>query len=811
MDLWLLSWVLSFLLVLSLCSSAELSSLRKGSFLSVEKPDDVLISPNGVFSAGFFSVGINAFCFAVWINESKDRTVVWMANRDEPVNGIGSKLSLLKTGELILTDGVRRTQWTTGTASHSGVDLLLRNNGNLVLVTSGSEKKDLWQSFDSPTNTLLPEQVLTKDRFLISSRSSTNYSSGYYRLYFDNDNVLRLLYNIPATTSVYWPDPWLMPWEAGRSTYNNSRVAVLNALGCFASSDDFKCFSADFGVKILRRLMLDPDGNLRIYSLVGTNKTWVISWQAISQPCKIHGICGGHSMCSYDHVKGRRCSCLPGYRFRNVADWTRGCEPDFNVNSELDTFDFKRLPHVESFGFDKGGFSKATLEECKKTCLNMSSCRGFAFKFGMSSGHQCYPKTRLFNGYISPSFSGDLYVKMPKSELNSVKEINIDTRLKCSGELVVLDRTYLPARVNWSLRFLLWFATSVAVFEITCVLLVRCFLFRTERASESEAVKQGYAYAYAATGFRRYTYDQLKKATRGFSEEIGRGGGGVVYKGVLPDNQIVAIKRLNDANQGEGEFLAEVGTIGRLNHMNLIEMRGYCAEGKHRLLVYEFMEHGSVADRLASNSLNWEKRFSIAVGTAKGLAYLHEECLEWVLHCDIKPQNILLDSDYQPKVADFGLSKLLNRGGTSMNGSSFSRIRGTRGYMAPEWVYNLPINSKVDVYSYGIVVLEMVTGKSPIGFHSLDGGGVTEHGRLVPWVREKVNGAATRESWMEETVDPLLADDYNVDRMECLVRVALKCVEEDKDSRPTMSQVVQMLLQNEGKFLHDPLGAVKKP
>ena len=203
----------------------------------------------------------------------------------------------------------------------------------------------------------------------------------------------------------------------------------------------------------------------------------------------------------------------------------------------------------------------------------------------------------------------------------------------------------------------------------------------------------------------------------------------IVYKGVLSNNRVAAIKRLNEANQGEGEFLAKVSIIGRINHMNLIEMWGYCAEGKHRLLVYEYMEHGSLAKNLSAKTLNWEKRFKIAMGTAKGQAYLHEDCLEWILHCDIKPHNILLNSTYQPKVADFGLSKLQNR--DVLKNSSFSKIRGTRGYMALEWVFNLLITFKVDVYSYGIVVLEMVTEKGPSrSVHAIDDGRQSTKGWL---------------------------------------------------------------------------------
>ncbi|TKY68988.1 putative receptor protein kinase ZmPK1 [Spatholobus suberectus] len=315
--------------------------------------------------------------------------------------------------------------------------------------------------------------------------------------------------------------------------------------------------------------------------------------------------------------------------------------------------------------------------------------------------------------------------------------------------------------------------------------------------------KQGYVLA-AATGFRKFSYSELRQATKGFSEEIGRGAGGIVYKGVLSNNQAIAIKRLHEvANQGESEFLAEVSIIGRLNHMNLIGMLGYCAEGKYRLLVYEYMENGSLAQNLSLNSnvLDWSKRYSIALGMARGLAYLHEECLEWILHCDIKPQNILLDSDYQPKVANFGLSKLLNR--NNPNNSSFSRIRGTRGYMAPEWVFNLSITSKVDVYSYGIVVLEMITGRSPT-----TGMQITKfeaesphHERLVTWVREKrKTGSEVGSSWVDQIVDAALGSNYDMNEMEILATVALECVEEEKNARPSMSQVVEKL-QSQAMFL----------
>ncbi|KAF5468196.1 hypothetical protein F2P56_012370 [Juglans regia] len=798
MDLPVLFILLSLSFSLSL-SSSSLDTIHEGTSLSVEKSEDILISPDGVFSAGFYSVGDNAYCYAIWFNKpSRDKiqTIIWMANRDQPVNGRSSKLSLLKTGNLILSDAGKFTVWETNTQSLSSVHLSLNNTGNLVL--QNTEGVTLWESFDFPTDTLLPQQLLTRNIRLVSSRSQTNYSSGFYKLFFDNDNLLRLLYDGLEVSSVYWPDPWLVSWDAGRSTYNSSRIAVLDTFGNFSSSDDFTFMAADYGPNLHRRLRIDYDGNVRLYSWDKEAQTWFVSWQAIQKPCKIYGICGANSLCSYIVGFDRKCSCLPGYKMKNLTDWSDGCEPEFHLSCNGNESGFLLLPRVEFFGYDYGFFPNYAFDECKNLCLQLCNCIAFQFTFYRDNGtSNCYPKTLLLNGYRSPDFQGDLYLRLPKSNLFSYENSVQNFELVCSS---IVDRKYKRSQGNGIVRFMFWFACGVGGLEIICIFLVWCLLSRTHQASSVD--KQGYL--VAVTGFRRFTYAELKKATKDFNEEIGRGAGGIVYKGALPDNRVVAIKRLNESNQGEGEFLAEVSIIGRINHINLIEMWGYCAEGKRRLLVYEYMEHGTLSQNLSSHALDWKRRFDIAAGTAKGLAYLHEECLEWVLHCDVKPQNILLDSNYQPKVADFGLSKLQNR---NLEKASFSRIRGTRGYMAPEWVFNLPITSKVDVYSYGIVVLEMVMGKGPTkGVHAIDSGGETEPKRLVAWVREQRNEAAAMASWLEEIVDPILESRYEKGKMETLITVALQCVEEEKDARPSMSQVADMLLCQENDSHSDDHG-----
>ncbi|KAF2290041.1 hypothetical protein GH714_001223 [Hevea brasiliensis] len=731
---------MAILLLLALpliLSSPSLSlasdSLTKDSSLLVENTNDLLISPSGIFIAGFFPVGDNAYCFAIWFDEpfcNNNCTIVWMANRDQPVNGKRSALSLLKSGNLILSDAGRVTVWATDTVSESSVHLHLQDSGNLPL---------------------------SKDKQLVSSRSQTNYSSGFYKLLFDNDNVLHLLFASPNITSLYWPDPELSVFEAKRSSYNNSRRAYFDPLGNFSSSDKFFSKSADYGANFQRRLTIDSDGNLRLYSREDKRDAWTVSWQAISQPCNIHGICGPNSVCNYVPSSGRNCSCLQGFKMKDVTDWSLGCEPEIKLCS-TNEINFLRLTQVQFYGYDYGFYPNYTLDRCKEVCSQRCDCPGFQFRFSKHGNPNntpyCFVKFRLLNGHRSPSFEGDFYLKVPKTSSLYSAPVE-ESRLHCAGEITKLDRMYTKIPENGTLKFLLWFASIIGAIEFTGIFLVWCFLVRTHQ--NSVALKQDYL--QVATGFRKFTYAELEKATHGFSEEIGRGAGGIVYRGVLSDHRIAAVKRLIDeASQGEAQFRAEVSVIGKLNHMNLIEMWGYCADGKHRLVVCEYMEHGSLADNLSSNALDWKKRFNIA-----------------------------LDLGYQPKVSDFGLSHPLK---TDSHGiSRLSRIRGTRGYIAPEWVLNRPITSKVDVYSYGMVLLEMVTGKSP----TVD----IEDRRLVSWVKENIKGASAMDLSMERIVNPNVEGNYDKTQMKILVGVALKCVNEDKDTRPTMRQVVEMLLQYE--------------
>ncbi|KAK1267228.1 putative receptor protein kinase ZmPK1 [Acorus gramineus] len=715
-----------------------------------ERPNDTLISNDGTFAAGFHNVGDNAYIFAVWFaGLLNDSTIVWTANRDYPVNGRRSHLTLQTDGNLVLSDAGVSIVWSTNSTSHIAAasasisfSLGLSDTGNLMLKSTNGV---IWQSFDHPTDTLLPNQPLTRSIKLVSWQNQYDISSGSYSLFFDNDNMLKLLYHGPNVSSIYLPLPWFVTGAAGRSTYNNSCNAVLDESGGFLSSDLFHFFASDRGFGPKRRLTLDYDGNLRLYSLDVTSRTWSVTWQAI------------------------------------VETW---CNKTFTVPcpATRNNTKFLELTQVDFCGYDLNYTARTSRRQCKHSCMRSCDCKAVLYRENGSGN--CFKKALLLNGRHSPNTNGGstIYIKIPK-DFSSPKEEN-----KIAGCPPIverqLSRDYSSKRNEnqTSLRYLLYFVSVFGGVEFTCIAIGLWFFYGGRDKQSAYELN----HLSEASLFRRFTYNELVMATENFREEnvIGRGGTGVVYQGVLSDKRKAAIKRLEGVQQGEEEFLAEVSLLGRIYHMNLIQMWGFCVEGKHRLLVYEYAGHGSLADNISSEVLDWEKRFDIAVGTARALAYLHEECLEWVLHLDVKPQNILLDENYQPRVADFGLSKLLDRRVGPIK--SFSRVRGTRGYMAPEWIMNRPITSKVDVYSYGIVVLEMVTGKSHL-----------DPERLVPWVWEMISGGTT-ETGIEEIVDPDIRSGYDVVKIEQLIKVALLCVDEEMNARPTMAQVVEMLLLHNG-------------
>ncbi|CAK7347524.1 unnamed protein product [Dovyalis caffra] len=294
-----------------------------------------------------------------------------------------------------------------------------------------------------------------------------------------------------------------------------------------------------------------------------------------------------------------------------------------------------------------------------------------------------------------------------------------------------------------------------------------------------------------------YTLRELEESTNYFADEnvIGEGGYGIVYRGLLEDNTNVAVKNLlNNRGQAEKEFKVEVEAIGRVRHKNLVRLLGYCAEGAHRMLVYEYVDNGNLEQWLHGDvgpcsPLTWEIRMNIIIGTAKGLTYLHEGLEPKVVHRDIKSSNILLDKQWNPKVSDFGLAKLLG----SERSYVTTRVMGTFGYVAPEYASTGMLNERSDVYSFGILLMEIISGRSPVDY-SRPAGEVN----LVEWLKTMVTNRNA-----EGVLDPRLPEKPSSRSLKRALLVALRCVDPNAQKRPKMGHVIHMLEADEFPFRDD--------
>ncbi|KAJ4973453.1 hypothetical protein NE237_006627 [Protea cynaroides] len=288
----------------------------------------------------------------------------------------------------------------------------------------------------------------------------------------------------------------------------------------------------------------------------------------------------------------------------------------------------------------------------------------------------------------------------------------------------------------------------------------------------------------------RFSLEELSEATKGFSKDelLGSGGFGRVYKGILPNNNDmeVAVKCVShDSRQGLREFMAEISSMGRLQHKNLVQMRGWCRKGNELMLVYDYMPNGSLNRWIFDKPkkvMGWEERRRVLGDVAEGLKYLHHEWDQMVLHRDIKSSNILLDSEMRGRLGDFGLAKLYQHGQTP----NTTRVVGTLGYLAPELANVVAPTAASDVYSYGVVVLEVVCGRRPIETWSVD------EPLLIDWVRELYV-----EGRLSEAADSRIAGEYKVEDMEAVLKLGLACCHPHPHHRPTMREVVALLLGKE--------------
>lgn len=749
------------LLTLHNCDAAVVmdgDSLPLGASLT---GNQTLISKNGTFALGFFNPdGTNNWYLAIWYAKISQMTTVWVANRETPVKQMPGILKLTRDGHLSLFDSDGRSVWSTDNELKASRALILES-GNFVVV--GHNKSEIiWESFGHPGDTWLPEMFHWKGLKLTSWRSSVDPAPGSFSFGMDpspGKTEYILVYNktVPFWSSGEWKDDHFtnLPEMPITNGVNISFVKISPTRMSFVYTLQSK--------SQMVRAVLHTSGTVRTYMWIESSSRWSLIWSLPHEQCAVYDVCGAYGVCTDTNVQS--CSCLQGFIPKDQRSWdseewsASGCVRRSPLQCSSATDDFREFTDKSLPRGDRAEEeAEQTLQGCKSRCLKNCSCTAFAVTNSIT------PVCELWFGdllNVRDSSNGQsFYVRLAISDLLQSSSSNKRGR----GRPILL----------------LAVAASVTV---TILLILLAILWRRKALLK----KRWEDDSLPSSSLRTFSYKELQIATDNFRHKLGSGAFASVFKGSLPDNSLVAVKELEeDSRHAEKQFRAEISTIGMVSHVNLVRLRGFCCEGHRRLLVYEYVSKGSLSSLLFSTNLSselqWKTRFQIALGTARGLVYLHEECSDRIIHCDIKPENILLDENLCPKVADFGLAKSVGR--------DLSRVltttRGTRGYLAPEWITGLPITPKVDVSSFGKTLLEIISGRRNLDLNAEESSMLF----FPTWAATQVNKGSAE---IAGTVDSRIANNADMEEVRRCIIVGLLCIEEEEDVRPSMAEVVQML------------------
>ncbi|GKV12558.1 hypothetical protein SLEP1_g23685 [Rubroshorea leprosula] len=739
--------ILLFLLpVCVLAQTSQNISLNSTLTAALDK-NDSWKSPSGDFAFGFQQIEAGMFLLAIWFDKIPEKTITWSANWSANGGNLvqqGSTIQLTTDGQFRLNDSQGKQVWTANLTGSGIVDhAAMLDTGNFVLASR--DDSYLWESFDQPTDTILPTQILNRNSSLVARYSEMNYSSGRFLMQLQsNGNLVLFTVHFPllSLNTDYWStntngSGFQVIFDLSGSIFlkaeNESILKNITSIG--ASSSNF-----------YQRAILEYDGVFRQYVYPKNDSVAdgrPMAWSSDSEShvpddiCKSitmqrtgSGACGFNSYCHLGNDQRPICTCPRGYSPLDPDNEMMGCKQAFvpqecDGGQDADLFDIEELPNVNWWGGDYEYFKPVSEDWCRQRCLTDCFC---AVAISNTASECWMKKLPLSNGVQLNDNGTKALVKIRKGNSTTPVANGLKKQKK--------RRIIQPSR------------------EIQGVSL------------------------------RSLTYKELEGATNNFKEELGKGACSTVYKGILAigNNNLIAVKRLDKmVTDSEQEFQAEISAIGKTNHKNLAQLLGFCNEGQRRLLVYEYMSNGSLASYLFGNSRpSWYRRTQIAFGTARGLAYLHEECSNQIIHCDIKPQNILLDDSLTAKISDFGLAKLLKTDQTR----TVTAIRGTKGYVAPEWFKSKPVTVKVDVYSFGILLLELICCRKSFDQDAKDENQMIladwaydcyEEGRMYMLVQED-----------EEAIQ-------DIERVEKFVMIAIWCIQDDPLLRPTMKRVSQML------------------
>ncbi|CAN4099662.1 unnamed protein product [Withania somnifera] len=757
---------LYFLLVLFIFGSARAqlkppNTIGLGSSLRPTGQPTAWYSASGHFAFGFYPQG-SGYKVGIWlVGGSKNSTIVWTVFRDDPEISADSTLVFID-GTVVLKASNNEDK-TVAASPESAFYANLLDNGNFVLYNGDHEA--IYESFSSPTDTILGGQNLPSGGKLVSSSSSTNHSSGRFRLLMQNDgNLVAYPKNLNQPVDAYWASNIYCTGCKTRLLLNETGILLL--INDTDSSVIRQLYTPLMQKnRAIYRATLDYDGNFRIYSHEfdsNGNSKMVVEWEAIDDLCQVKGLCGLNSYCVRSDHNAPSCMCLPGSYLRENDPIFGDCQRNFTrgkcVDGKEDASVYKIATTINLTWGDPPYFVTSFLgkEDCSKSCLEDCDCDAAMF----DETGQCM-KHKLPLRYVKGSLEGS------------------QTAFFKVSNLAVQNPTTDPVKPPWVVILVL--SISFVMYSGTALAFSGFYVFKFRLIKYSKLLQIGTTGLTKDFILRTCSYRELKRATDGFKEELGKGAFGAVYKGSFDKGKkLVAVKRLEKVvDEGEREFRAEMRAIGRTRHRNLVRLLGYCAEGSKRALVYEYMSNGCLANLLFRRDTrpDWNLRVNIALDVARGIFYLHEECEAPIIHCDIKPQNILLDEFLTAKISDFGLAKLLMPDQTR----TFTGVRGTRGYLAPEWHTNAPISVKVDVYSYGIVLLEIICCRRNIEVYVTK----IEEIQLSTWAYSCL---------VESELDKLVgSEEVDKKTLEGMISVAIWCIQDKPALRPPMKKVLQML------------------
>ncbi|PRQ28675.1 putative protein kinase RLK-Pelle-DLSV family [Rosa chinensis] len=750
------SVTLFFLFIFSLLLSqhgAEVYNITPSHPLS---EGETLVSPGLIFELGFFSPNSSGNKYVgIWHKDIFPRKVVWVANRDKPIAFIDTLASLRvdSNGSLELVDGKQNSVWSTNvtiqvsSSNTSLVAAVLSDDGNFVVKDVIGAGESIWQSFHHPGDTLLPNMMLgydiknRKSRFLTAWKSESDPSSGIYTITLGRrtDRPAQMIVWINGSIPFRRTGPW------DKSKFIGIPDMDYRYLSGFKldenAEEGTKYFSFNLPEKTLAYVDLSSQGKIK-HMRSENGRNWSLKYESQQNPCNIYGACGAYGVCSVS--RSPICKCLKGFVPKSdhewsKGDWTGGCVRKTELFCERQT-NKKSVP-LQGKKDDNDGFWKIirakvpdyyqyitsldledNFNDCKLQCLNNCSCLAYALVNNI--GCLVWYKDLIDIQQFSKG-GVDIYIRLARRELESTPT--------------------------------------------------------------SRDILREYIGKHGPSELLIYDFGTILTATDNFSitNKLGQGGFGLVYKGILQNGKEIVVKRLSSSTgQGIEEFKNEMLLISNLQHKNLVRMMGYCVKEDEKLLVYEFMPNKSLDtflfDPMRRGELDWDRRFNIIQGIARGLLYLHHDSYVKVIHRDLKVSNILLDEKMNPKISDFGLARIVE--GTHCLENT-QKVVGTRGYMSPEYAMGGIFSEKSDVYSFGVLVLEIISSKKNNNF----------------FLYEKQLGflAHAWNFWSEgkglELVDEVLGDSYSSSEVLKCVHIGLLCAQDNAADRPTMKDIALML------------------